>query len=77
MFLLGTAWFHWQWFVLFPMKHDRFFVHAHDRQFWVIRTVIDVQNILHPGYKFRILFWRNAPVCFFVRLKFVFLKPDE
>lgn len=39
----------------------------------IIWHFINIQNILHAGYEFRVFFGRDAPVGIFVRSKFIFL----
>jgi len=49
-------------------------IHAHHRIFRIIRQVIDLQNILHRGYKGCAPLGRNFPVFAEVRFKFIFFK---
>ena len=42
--------------------------------FFIIGTFVNIKDILHTGYEFRVFFCRDAPVVIFVRSKFVFLR---
>ena len=46
-------------------------IQADHRAQRIIRTLIYIQNVLHPRYKLRPWFW-DAPLLFLPRLKFVF-----
>ena len=48
-------------------------IQADHRAQRIIRTLIYIQNVLHPRYKLRPWFW-DAPLLFLPRLKFVFFS---
>jgi hypothetical protein len=52
----------------------RAFVHAHLRKAWIIRTRVDLQDILHPPDKRCTRFGRDAPVLLQPGLQLVFLR---
>lgn len=72
--LPGISWAHRQWLPGFAQQLVRFFIHAHYRYIRIIWHFIDVQNILHAGYKFRVFLWRDTPVVISVGLEFIFLS---
>jgi len=51
-----TSWNHWQGLSCFTQKLVRFFIHAYDWTFFIIRKFINVKDILHTGYEFRVFF---------------------
>ena len=56
-----------------PKQLIWFFIHAYHGNCRIIRHFINIQDILHAGYEFRIFFGRDAPAGIFVRSKFIFL----
>ncbi len=48
-------------------------VHAHDRSFCIIRSLVDVEDVLHLGYEPGTGF-ADAPTLDLPRLKFAFFK---
>ena len=54
-------------------------VHAENREVFVIRSFIDIQNLFHGSDKVSILLWRNDPPFLFPGLDFVFFQnpPDR
>lgn len=66
---------HGEWFPCFAKQLIRLLIHAYHRPAFIVRAFINIQDILHTGYKFCIFFWRDTPVAVAVRSKFVFLKP--
>ncbi len=65
---------HRQWFPCLTKKLVWFFIHAYHRTFLIIGKFVNVKNIFHTGYEFRVFFCRDAPVVVFVGSKFVFFK---
>ena len=48
--------YHCQGFSGFSQKLVRFFIHTYDGTFFVIRKFINVKDIFHTGYEFRVFF---------------------
>ena len=71
---LCVTWAHGQGGSGFPKQLVRFFIHAHYRNSRFIRHLIDIQNVLHAGYKFGIFLRRDTPVVVSVGLEFIFLS---
>lgn len=72
--LPGISRAHRQWLPGFAQQLVRFFIHTHYRNIRIIWQLINVQNILHAGYKFRVFLWRNTPVVISVGPEFIFLS---
>ena len=65
---------HGQWLPDLPKQLIWFFIHAYHGNCRIIWHFINIQNILHAGYEFRIFFGRDAPVGILVRSKFIFFS---
>jgi hypothetical protein len=66
---LGTYWK--------PRLSDKLlgaFIHANQRMRSVLDSLVDVQDILHLRYEFRVGFRRDAPLPLLPRLKLAFFK---
>ena len=70
--LLGISWTHGEWLPGLSQQLVRLFVHAYHWYSRVIGHLVNVQDVLHTGYEFRVFFGRDAPVGIFVWLRFIF-----
>ena len=71
--LLGVSWTHGERLSGLPQQLVRLFIHAYHWYGRVIGHLINVQNVFHTGYKFRVFFGRDTPVVIFVWSQFIFL----
>lgn len=58
-----------QWFSDFSDQLLTGFIHAHDREPWVVRALVNVQHVLHAAYKFGVVAFWDFPVFREVRSK--------
>ena len=65
---------HWNGCSGFAEKLVWFLIHADDRIIRIIGLLIQIQNILHTGDKCGIVFGRDNPALFQVRLELVFFR---
>lgn len=72
--LLGVSWTHGEWLSGLPQQLVRLFIHAYHWYGRVIGHLINVQNVFHTGYKFRVFFGRDTPVVIFVWSQFIFFN---
>src|SRR3972149_11036020 len=73
--LFGSlSWFARQWLVFLREKLLGHLIHTDEWSFWIICTLIHIQNILHLAHNRSICFWRNAIHFLQPRLKFVFFS---
>lgn len=70
---LGIPFTHGQRLPGLPEQLIWFFIHAYHGDCRIIWQFINVQDILHAGYKFCVFFGRDAPAGIFVRSKLIFL----
>ena len=62
---------------LFAKQLPRLLVHANHRTFWIKRSFVNVEYVLHCGEKIAVLFGRNLVAFFEVRLKFIFFRTER
>ena len=58
---------HWQRFPCLTKKLVWILVHTYNRAVFIIGKFINIKDILHAGYEFRVFLCRDAPVVVFVR----------
>ena len=64
IFVVISCWIvrrHWKRCLDLAKELKRFFVHADHRHLGVVRTLIEVDNILHPGNKLSVLLGWDDP----------------
>ena len=71
---LGLAWFHRQRFTGFLGELYRLLVHTNNRNFSIIRTMIDFQYIFHRRDELGILLRGNHPAFAILGFEFVFFR---
>ena len=69
-----AAWLHRQRLPSLTKKLVRLLIHTDDRTQRVVRTLVNIEHILHAGYEFGVFFRRDAPVLVSVGPDFVFFR---
>lgn len=69
-----AAWLHRQRLPSLTKKLVRLLIHTDDWTQRVVRTLVNIEHILHAGYEFGVFFRRDAPVLVSVGPDFVFFR---